>query len=69
MSNLALAVSALADMTTVLAQVSFHIASSTRAIQKAQQEGRDLTEEEMDQVLNLFQSSLNDLKETIKQKQ
>lgn len=69
MSNLSLAVSALADMTTVLAQVSFHIASSTRAIQQAQSEGRDLTEEEMDQVLEMFQNSLNELKETIKQKQ
>lgn len=64
--NLLKLVSGLASVTQVLTNISFSLQTASNIILKAQQEGRDVSDQEVNAQLLIFQSHLNDLKEAVK---
>lgn len=65
-TNLVKLVSGLASVTQVLTNISFSLQTASNIILKAQQEGRDVSDKEVESQLLIFQSHLNDLKEAVK---
>lgn len=64
--NLLKLVSGLTSVTQVLTNISFSLQTASNIILKAQQEGRDVSDQEVNAQLLIFQSHLNDLKEAVK---